>query len=493
YQLDEGAVTSAPTDEGAVTSAPTDEGAVTSAPTDEGVVTSAPTDEGAVTSAPTDEGAVTSAPTDEGVVTSAPTYPDTTIKPIDEAIGLVDPGVDIADSCVSQGNLYVDGESVPTVVPCQTECICHNGTVHCQQLSCPSPPQAFLQCSVVPSVDQCCPTYNCPETDGEASSCISTNGNWYKHGDYVPSDSECSDCFCSDGEIVCASLECVSPGPNCVALPAPAVEVPASSVTDVITPIGASATDSSGTGVTESTTSNITSSTTVYPSLSPTAETEDKEQDYVTEVTLTTEDPSGVSEDGDSEAPEGTDHYSTPSSMPTVDGTDSVITEASVATDGLDITEVPSVTVSSLYTEPVSTGDSLVTDASVSTDSTSDDEISTGSVTEPSGTTEKGETTQGATTESVTSVSVSESSTPEVTPSTTSPAVAPEEGVTTSPAVAPEEGVTTSPAVAPEEGVTTSPAVTPEEGVTTSPAVAPEEGVTTNQPDTLRRRTTSTA
>lgn len=46
-------------------------------------------------------------------------------------------------------------------------------------------------------------------------------GEKYMDGDFVPSGDVCSDCFCIDGEIICATLECAAPGPRCSPTTAP--------------------------------------------------------------------------------------------------------------------------------------------------------------------------------------------------------------------------------------------------------------------------------
>ena len=54
--------------------------------------------------------------------------------------------------------------------------------------------------------------------------CSDSNAT-YKNGDKVPktselisNDSKCSECFCIDGEVQCAALECMPPGKKCVAI-----------------------------------------------------------------------------------------------------------------------------------------------------------------------------------------------------------------------------------------------------------------------------------
>ena len=53
------------------------------------------------------------------------------------------------------------------------------------------------------------------ETTTEAVGC-EANGTSYSHGEYVPSENICSDCYCLQGEVVCATIDCPAPGENCV-------------------------------------------------------------------------------------------------------------------------------------------------------------------------------------------------------------------------------------------------------------------------------------
>lgn len=48
----------------------------------------------------------------------------------------------------------------------------------------------------------------------ESTNCTK-DGQVYADGDFVPSPTECTDCYCIEGVIVCAELECGVPGSNC--------------------------------------------------------------------------------------------------------------------------------------------------------------------------------------------------------------------------------------------------------------------------------------
>ena len=65
--------------------------------------------------------------------------------------------------CQLNDTVYSDGETVPSLGPCQHSCKCLNGTVKCERQSCPPNPPQFLRCSPVPTYenDQCCPIYTC--------------------------------------------------------------------------------------------------------------------------------------------------------------------------------------------------------------------------------------------------------------------------------------------------------------------------------------------
>lgn len=47
------------------------------------------------------------------------------------------------------------------------------------------------------------------------------NGTTYYEGQYVPSDSYCTDCYCVTNEIICATIDCDAPGENCLPIDIP--------------------------------------------------------------------------------------------------------------------------------------------------------------------------------------------------------------------------------------------------------------------------------
>ncbi|KAK7018114.1 hypothetical protein SK128_026314 [Halocaridina rubra] len=123
----------------------------------------------------------------------------------------------LLQNCIIQSASFADGATVPSSSPCQENCKCNNGTVLCQKASCPPAPPAFLRCSPIPPSDDCCPSYDCPSVKPNVT--CSRDGDTYQDGEYVPSPNECTDCYCLFGEIICATLECVPPSDNCTPLP----------------------------------------------------------------------------------------------------------------------------------------------------------------------------------------------------------------------------------------------------------------------------------
>ncbi|KAK8391066.1 hypothetical protein O3P69_017012 [Scylla paramamosain] len=127
--------------------------------------------------------------------------------------------------CIVEDQQYEDGSSMPLTSDCQKSCRCDNGSVICSRLSCPPQPPAFLRCSTLPANSTCCPVYDCPifpeDTSTAAPACVE-DGVTYLNGEYIPKDSECVDCYCLSGRIVCASLECAAPAPDCITLTHPA-------------------------------------------------------------------------------------------------------------------------------------------------------------------------------------------------------------------------------------------------------------------------------
>ncbi|XP_047738702.1 mucin-5AC [Hyalella azteca] len=210
---------------------------VTESVTGDSIETSTVFEEDAVTSAPDDETntTVSSLPDTEPTVAteSSGGYDETTSEVTEPTDAVTDftseDTTDIpvttsatdAPACYYNGIEYTNGSSVPPN-KCQDNCICINGEVSCQQAACPPAPPAFLRC-VVSERDACCPSYQCPnetETTTVGPTCIK-EGQSYSEGDHVPSPDVCSDCFCVDGRIVCATLECEAPGPRCTPAPVP--------------------------------------------------------------------------------------------------------------------------------------------------------------------------------------------------------------------------------------------------------------------------------
>ena len=64
-------------------------------------------------------------------------------------------------SCEKDSVIYEDGESVPVMSTCQENCMCVNSVIHCTMQVCHPSPPAFLQCTPVEQLDQCCPSYDC--------------------------------------------------------------------------------------------------------------------------------------------------------------------------------------------------------------------------------------------------------------------------------------------------------------------------------------------
>lgn len=50
----------------------------------------------------------------------------------------------------------------------------------------------------------------------EATAACQFGGMEYADGELVPTFDECEDCYCMEGEVICAKMECVAPGPNCI-------------------------------------------------------------------------------------------------------------------------------------------------------------------------------------------------------------------------------------------------------------------------------------
>ncbi|CAL4092865.1 unnamed protein product, partial [Meganyctiphanes norvegica] len=123
----------------------------------------------------------------------------------------------IAKSCTSHGKDYFSGESIPTFAPCQDNCACVDGSIACTHSACPPAPPAFLRCIKFEDSKECCPTYSCASTPitKQSSSC-EYKGVQYEDGEFVPNSDLCTDCYCLDGEVVCAFADCPEPpADNC--------------------------------------------------------------------------------------------------------------------------------------------------------------------------------------------------------------------------------------------------------------------------------------
>ncbi|XP_066972792.1 LOW QUALITY PROTEIN: serine-rich adhesin for platelets-like [Macrobrachium rosenbergii] len=240
----------------------------------------------------------------------------------------------LGEPCLIEGTLYENGTNVPSSSLCQENCKCSNGMVLCQKPSCPPAPPGFLRCSTIPPTDECCPSYNCPQptdpTVTDSPTCT-RDGEIYADGEYVPSLDECTDCYCLGGEIVCALLQCVPPGDNCR---------PLTQSNNSCCPDNYECAETIDSFISSSTpTPDVAETTPVIGS-----ETSPSHSDS----TLLTSSPtsSSITVTG---SPLVTEISST-----TLDGKDQggiTITEASVATDGLDTTSHPSATVSFTVTE----------------------------------------------------------------------------------------------------------------------------------------------
>lgn len=180
--------------------------------------------------------------------------------------------------CVVGGKTYTKGETIPSPSECQENCTCAEGKLQCQVVACPPAPPAFLRCITIKEESSgCCPTYQCrkcydgvihlhnffnlfrfrfsvgtidyhlknvfktscflctflfdmlfshlirqcflmstatPPNPEMLSKCVQ-DGQKFMDGESVPSVDVCSDCFCIEGDVVCATLECSAPGPRC--------------------------------------------------------------------------------------------------------------------------------------------------------------------------------------------------------------------------------------------------------------------------------------
>ncbi|XP_071530105.1 uncharacterized protein tnc [Panulirus ornatus] len=373
----------------------------------------------------------------EGTVTGTPIVPGD--------------GVPGEGSCIQNGTTFNNGALVPGSTPCHQSCTCKNSIVECSLKTCPPAPPTVLNCRPKQEPNQCCPSYHCPSVDPTPYPGCIRDEVLYSEGEYVPSPDLCTDCYCISGEVICAKRDCPPPtGTNCTPVPPaegsccpteyhcdtdvdtttqvtsePEQVDEGSLTTDVTAPEGIQATSypTTGDGYTTVPPAQVDETGTESPSpvdettiYTPTDLSETTGEDETTGEHETSTGMDGVSEPAFTqstivtESSPSTDHHST-SATPTIpDDSHTHVTEASLATDGLDTTEGPGATESSVVTEELAvTGQSYVTDESQSTDSTSD--VSGTIVTDSSTTTEAGDSTESITTESATSSSVTESST----------------------------------------------------------------------------------
>ncbi|GAB1599713.1 kielin/chordin-like protein [Argonauta hians] len=96
-------------------------------------------------------------------------------------------------TCLFKGKSYKESEVLVNHETCE-ECICQNGKLTCQKISCPS-----LQCSHPANTDSCCPScHNC-----------SMHGIVFQNKEVFqnPQDS-CSSCQCEEGTVVCHEKFC---------------------------------------------------------------------------------------------------------------------------------------------------------------------------------------------------------------------------------------------------------------------------------------------
>ena len=59
------------------------------------------------------------------------------------------------------------------------------------------------------------------ETPDKTTQKCYKDGIEYEHYDFIPSDDLCTDCFCFNGEILCATQECPKPNPGCTPMQIP--------------------------------------------------------------------------------------------------------------------------------------------------------------------------------------------------------------------------------------------------------------------------------
>ena len=113
---------------------------------------------------------------------------------------LYDGACETSGCTYDDGTFYANGESWD-VDACMF-CSCEEGEVFCAVIDC-----AWPDCeNPIYLEGQCCPI--CPEEEG----CVDASGMYYENGANWNPDA-CTDCFCEQGDIICASEACLEP--NC--------------------------------------------------------------------------------------------------------------------------------------------------------------------------------------------------------------------------------------------------------------------------------------
>jgi len=113
---------------------------------------------------------------------------------------LYDGACETSGCTYDDGTFYANGESWD-VDACMF-CSCEEGEIFCAVIDC-----AWPDCDNPVYIEgQCCPI--CPDEEG----CLDATGMFYENGDSWNPDA-CTDCFCEQGDIICASEGCLEP--NC--------------------------------------------------------------------------------------------------------------------------------------------------------------------------------------------------------------------------------------------------------------------------------------
>lgn len=70
--------------------------------------------------------------------------------------------------CLDDGITYSNNTKVPSRSMCEKTCICYNSIVHCEEIRCTVPPNVE-KCVAFYEENQCCPTYECDDTEAIAT------------------------------------------------------------------------------------------------------------------------------------------------------------------------------------------------------------------------------------------------------------------------------------------------------------------------------------